>query len=114
MGGQTAVLLSLVGSRRSGLCLAMGRRGVVHLRSRNGQRGGDRRISPQANIADADPWRDRNEQALVGGELSTDAGDVRAACTNDEISVRQPAVTCRLRLVRAAQRNGDRSDANAN
>ena len=38
---------------------------------------------------------------------------IRAACRHEQISVRQPAVARRLRLVRPAQRDGDRPDADA-
>ena len=65
------------------LRLALGRRGVVDLGSRNGKSGRDRRISPPANLADAHSRRDRGKQAAAGGELSPDISGVRAACRND-------------------------------
>src|ERR1700742_1193315 len=106
MGGQAAVSLSLVGCGRSGLRVAMGERGMVDLGGKNGKCGRNRGISPPANLADADPWSDRREQAAAGEKLSADTRGVRAACRDDQLPVRQPAVAGRFRLVRSTRRNG--------
>src|SRR6516162_10121262 len=102
MGSEAFVPLSLEGSAGPGLCLAMGRRRVVNIGGNNGKRGGNRRVSPSTALQDADPWRDRRKQAVVGGELQADAGGVRAACRHDALSLWKPAIARRLRLVRPA------------
>ena len=56
---------------------------------------------------------EENRPLFPRGELSQDIGGVRTACGDDRLSVRQPAIACRFRLVRPAQRNGDRPDADA-
>ena len=78
-----------------------------------GSRRGNRAIPAAADFAHGHPRCDRGEQAAAGRELLADPGCVRAACRHDQISVRQPAVARGFCLVRAAQRDGDRSDADA-
>ena len=78
-----------------------------------GSRGRDRAVSPAADFAHGHSRRDGGKQAAAGRELLADAGGIRAACRHDQLSVRQPAVAGGFRLVRPAQRDGDRSDADA-
>ena len=80
---------------------------------RDRQSGRDRAIPPAADFAHGHSRRDGGKQAAAGRELPADAGGVRAACRHVQLSVRQPAVARRFCLVRPAQRDGDRSDADA-
>jgi ABC-type nitrate/sulfonate/bicarbonate transport system ATPase subunit len=50
MGGKAAILLSVVGCGRSGLCLAMGRRRMVNLGGGGRQRRGGRTVPPPADF----------------------------------------------------------------
>ena len=113
MGGKAAVPLSLVGPGRSGLCLALGRRRMVDVGRRDRQRRGDRAVPPAADFPHGHSRRDGGKQAAAGRKLPPHSGGVRAACRHDQISVRQPAIAGRFCLVRPAQRDGDRSDADA-
>ena len=74
MGGETAVPVPLVGSGGPGLCLALGRRGMVDVGSRDRQRAGNRGFPQAPDFAHGHSRRHRRKQAAAGRKLPEDPG----------------------------------------
>ena len=114
MGGQTTVPVSLVGSGGSGLCLALGRRGVVDV--------GGRRPAAREEIEEF-PQRQISRMVILGAtaenrplleesyreDVWPHSSRMSAWTTICSAAGRRSPIC----LVRPAQRDGDRSDADA-